>query len=194
MNGMKSQGNWWRLCQTFFLSGSDWWWLSSWHKFCKKKWGFCLFDSNQDYACQGSLLMKKGKHWSSFTPSDKAFWDLVPGTLSYPVPSCLALLYPSHLRLLQWWEFLDYHILLHTSKTLQMLSFFLGCFPPVVYLTDPSSSFTTWPSHHCIQKAFFRPSFHPCSLLCGISVLLLFSHCYKLFLFTLVSSTRLWLS
>lgn len=105
-----------------------------------------------------------------------------------PVSSGLALPFPSHFKLLQWREFLNYSMLLHTSENLTHI--FLEYFSPTVYLF----TFQTLAQLSLPPNDLFWLSLHPWPMLCGTSVLLLCPHCYHLFLLIFASSAWLWLS
>lgn len=105
-----------------------------------------------------------------------------------PVSSGLALPFPSHFKLLQWREFLSYSMSLHTSENLTHI--FLEYFSPTVYLFI----FQNLAQLSLPPNDLFWLSLHPWPMLWGTSALLLFAHCYHLFLLIFAFSTWLWLS
>lgn len=88
-----------------------------------------------------------------------------------PVASGLALPFPSHFKLLQWREFLNYSMSLHTSENLTHI--FLDYFSPMVYLFI----FQNLAQLSLPPNDLFWLSLHPWPMLWGTSVLLRFLHC-----------------
>lgn len=130
---MRPQRELTKVISTFFLSGFRLMVALLLAYILEEEMGVLSLTLKQDRACHSNPLVKMGKHWSLFpplgqSPSGPGPWHSVP-----PCP-CLALTFPSHFKLLQGLEFLNYLVSLHPSETVHMLLIFLECLSATVYL------------------------------------------------------------
>lgn len=168
MNGMRSRGHWWWLYQLFFkwlqIDGS-----SPFGIHFGRRNGIVVVCLSSQMALATATL---GWIWATLVPLSSSLtkpFRTGPGHSLLPCPSCLALTFPSHFKLLQWLEFLNYSVPLHPSETLHMLLIFLECFLPVVslFLFQNLVQLSLPPKSLFIYLFIFLPS---CPGLCSIAL------------------------